>query len=117
MGKSIVYHTRGSMTGVRITGGSFSGSFDIDTVNRLLRAHKYTAIVKPSGHTVFVDSAGREVSLYLFVDPAETGIGNEAIVNHRAEMNRLQKLDEAKERRVNELIANMTTDELLERLS
>ena len=117
MHKSICYHTRGAMTGNKVMGGSFGGAFDLETVNRLIRYHKYTVVVKPSGNPVFVDVAGREVHIYFSVDPRMTDAGKEALDADRQKRLAAQVQEEAKERRVNELIANMSTEELLERLS
>lgn len=117
MHKSICYQTRNRMNGNIVTGGSFGGEFDLDTVNRLVRYHKYTVVVKPSGSPVFVDRDGREVNIYFFVDPRSTDAGKAALDEHRETQLVAQMREEAKERRVNELIANMSTDELLERLS
>lgn len=117
MHKSISYHTRANMGDNKIMGGSFGGSFDIETVNRMIKYHKYTVVVKPSGSPVFVDRDGREVNIYFHVDPRQTDAGKAALDADRQNRLAAQVQEEAKERRVNELIANMSTDELLERLS
>lgn len=117
MHKSIIYHTRGALTGEKIMGGSFGGAFDMDTVNRLIRYHKYKVLVKPSGTPVFVDVAGREVHMYFSVDPRFTDAGKEALDADKQKRFSAQAIEEEKERLVNDLIANMTTEELLERLS
>lgn len=77
----------------------------------------FDVVIKPSGAGVFVDKEGREVSLYFHVDPLKTVKGIDARRLDNERRSQLAKIDEAKERRVNELIANMSTDELLERLS
>lgn len=117
MHKSINYHTRGAMTGDKVMGGSFGGAFDMDTVNRLIRQHTYQVVVKPSGNPVFVDVVGREVNIYFSVDPRMTDAGKASLDADRQKRLAAQVQEEAKERRVNELIANMSTEELLERLS
>ena len=77
--KNIGYHTRLHLNNsVKVVGGSFGGSLDIETANRLVNAH-FTVIVKPSGRPVFVDREGREVSLYISVDPEATEKGKEAV--------------------------------------
>lgn len=111
---NIVYHTR--KTGdIKVTGGSFSGSFDWQTVNRLVTS-QFDVVIKPSGSASFVDKEGREVSLYVTVDPLKTvkGIDARRVKNEQLAVER--RKEEAKEREVNELIASMTNDELLERL-
>lgn len=116
MHKSISYHTRANMGDNKIMGGSFGGSFDLDTVNRMIKYHKYTVIVKPSGSPVFVDRDGREVNIYFHVDPRSTEAGKAALDQDAQRRLLLQQVEEAKEREVNDLLSNMTNDEILERL-
>lgn len=83
MRQNIGYHTRLYIdNSVKVTGGSFGGSIDLETVERLSRL--FTVTVKPSGTPVFVDREGREVRLYLSVDCAHTEKGREAIKAWRA---------------------------------
>lgn len=83
--KSICYHTRLSNDNTKkICGGSFSGQLDLDTANQLVSAH-FTVAIKNSGRAVFVDREGREVSLYISVDPSDTIKGREAIAADRKE--------------------------------
>lgn len=117
MSKSICYHTRGAMTGDKVMGGSFTGAFDMDTVNRLIRYHKYQVVIEPSGSPVFVDVKGRKVNIYFSVDPRQTEAGKAALDQDRQTRLVAQALQEEKERAVDELIANMSIDELLKRLS
>lgn len=116
MRKAICYHTRNAMTGEKVTGGTFGGALDLDTFNRLVRHHKYTVVIKPSGLPVFVDTSGREVNIYFSIDPRQTDAGQAALDNDRQKRLAAQAIEEAKEREVNELIANMSNDELLQRL-
>lgn len=75
MRASIGYHTRlDSNNTVRVTGGSFGGGINQETVERLVNAHFQVKILS-SGRGVFVDRQGREVSLYLSVDPLSTEAG------------------------------------------
>ena len=75
MSKNIGYHTRLYTDNTRkIVGGSFGGQIDAETVERLVNLH-FEVFVKPSGRAVFVDQQGREVHLYLSVDPENTEKG------------------------------------------
>lgn len=116
MSKNIGYHTRldGNNT-VKLTGGSFGGSFDIETVNRLVKSH-FTVSVKNSGRLVFVDKTGREVSLYFTVDPQATEAGQVVLKEYRKLAAWREQQEDAKMARVNELIDGMSADELLKRL-
>jgi hypothetical protein len=49
-------------------------------VDRLVNCH-FSVFIKASGRPVFVDGQGREVSLYLSIDPGMT-VGREAIAKH-----------------------------------
>lgn len=117
MHKSIGYHTRLSTNNtVKICGGSFGGSLDLETVNRLVK-HHFTVKAKPSGSLGFVDSEGREVSLYLSVDPEDT----EAGILVRAELNRAKAEERHAEARkwqqIAELLDGMSVDEAIQKLS
>lgn len=95
--KNIGYHTRlDGKNSVKVTGGSFGGSLDVETANRLVRSH-FTVIVKPSGRPVFVDRGGREVSLYISVDPEITDKGIEAMSAYRKAENERRRLYAAAE--------------------
>lgn len=93
MGDNIGYHTRlyGDNT-TKVVGGSFGGAIDMQTVERLVRAH-FTVTVKPSGATVFVDKQGREVRLYFSIDPGTTTAGQAALREDRAKRMRQAELD------------------------
>lgn len=116
MYRNIGYHTRlDSNNTVKVVGGSFGGSIDQETIERLVKAH-FKVIVKNSGFCVFVDREGREVNLYLSVDPENTQIGQEAIKAYK----KLKHLEEQKEldkmQTVEEIMSSMTADEILEKL-
>jgi len=88
--KNIGYHTRlYGNNSVKVTGGSFGGSVDAETVERISRL--FTVTVKPSGRAVFVDHNGREVSLYFSIDPETTTKGKEAIAAWRKERSRIEE--------------------------
>lgn len=101
MHRSIGYHTRlHSDNRVKVVGGSFGGSIDQETVERL--AHLFKVVIKPSGTAVFVDKEGREVALYLSVDPASTAIGREAIKQHQKQGQVLANSHSAKQQEIKE---------------
>lgn len=116
MAKNIGYHTRlDSNNTVKLTGGSFGGSFDIETINRLVKS-QFTVRVKPSGRVVFVDKEGREVSLYFSVDPETTEAGKLALTEYRRELAQREQAEAQKMDRVQALLDGMSADEILKRL-
>lgn len=96
-------------------GGSFGGSIDKETVERLVKAH-FTVKIKPSGHAVFVDREDREVHLYLSVDPLKTSAGQAALKEHRKLSAKIQELEDEKLREIEDLMSNMSADEILMKL-
>ena len=105
MHKSIGFQTRSyADSSIKIGGGCFGGSLDIETINRLVHNHKFTVVIKPSGSAVFVDKEGREVWLSVTVKPADTIIGAEALRKYRA--------DKAKEAEKNEAQAEQEREEI-----
>ncbi len=117
MRKNIGYHTRlDSNNTVKVVGGSFGGSFDWETVERLVKAH-FTVKIQPSGRAVFVDREGRAVSLYVSVDPDQTEAGKLALAEDRKAREEAQRVEEDKQAQIDELMSNFTQDELIRRLS
>lgn len=118
MYKSIGYHTR-LPDGTKVCAGSFGGSIDMETVNRLVKAH-FDVIVKPSGRAVFVDRKGREVILSLTVDASKTEKGAEALKVWRIERDKQQKIAEAlaesQQLEIDELMQGMAHEEIIARL-
>jgi hypothetical protein len=120
MSSNIGYHTRLCQDNTRkITGGSFGGSLDMETANRLVTVH-FTVVVKDSGRAVFVDREGREVTLYISVDAGVTTKGIEALLLWRAE--RRKKQEEERKRleeegnEVETLMSHLTHEEIVRRL-
>lgn len=118
--KSISYHTRlYSDNSRKIVGGSFRGSIDIETANRLVES-QFTVAVKPSGHPVFVDKEGREVSLYLHVDAASTEQGIKALAAWRSARSKQDREDQARRAiestELEELMAGLSHEEIVRRL-
>lgn len=114
---NIGYHTRlVENHTVKVVGGSFGGSFDMDTVNRLVKSH-FTVKVKSSGRAVFVDRKGREVSLYVSVDPLTTDVGYDALLEYRRVQAVIERAEAEKRERLLYLIDSMDTDEAIKRLS
>ena len=105
--KNIGYHTRLYRDpATKVVGGSFGGSLDIDTANRLVKAH-FTVVVKPSGMPVFVDREGREVFLYFSVDARETELGKKVLAEWRKERAAQEEIRQAQEALEAEVIANL----------
>lgn len=119
--KNIGYHTRlADNNSVKIVGGSFGGQVDMDTVNRLVKSH-FTVTIKNSGRAVFVDRTGREVSLYITVDPLSTVIGKKTKSKYQEEERKRiiiqQKIDDDNKNKIEELMDGLSMEEIIERLS
>ena len=119
MSNNIGYHTRlYNDVGIKVCGGSFGGSIDMETVNRLMRL--FTVVVKPSGTPVLVDREGREVRLYITVDARETELGKKALAEWRK--TKVQEEEERQEREkreaeeINALMRSLSHDEIISRL-
>lgn len=117
--KNVGYHTRLCSDGTKVCGGSFGGSVDLETVNRLVNAHLEVK-VRPSGTPVFVDRNGREVWLYLTVDPRMTTKGVEALKVWNAERVRLEEAAEEREAEWRDELADamvgLSREDILRRL-
>lgn len=109
--KHIGYHTRLYSNSIKVVGGSFGGSMDIETVNRLIKSH-FTVVVKKTGTPVFVDREGREVTLYVTVDVGSTEKGIQAMKEYRVDCEKREK--EAESRRESE---KEELDQLMDGLS
>jgi len=115
--KSIGYHTRlYSDNTFKVSGGSFGGSMDGDTIERLVN-NGYTVTIKPSGIPVFVDVNGREVMLYVTIDARECEKGKEAIEKHRLEQRARQEKGEREQSVIESLMAGLSYAEIISRLS
>lgn len=120
MSNNIGYHTRlRDNNQVKVVGGSFGGTLDLETANRLVRSH-FTVTVKASGTPVFVDREGREVHLYISVDPGMTDKGKEAIKAWREERARQEREEEAlreqQEAELDAAMAGLKHEEIIRRL-
>ncbi|QBQ74447.1 hypothetical protein BcepSauron_067 [Burkholderia phage BcepSauron] len=118
--RNISYHTRLYSDNTRkVVGGSFGGAIDADTVNRLVQSH-FTVVVKNSGTPVFVDREGREVTLYLSVDPRSTEKGARALKEWRAELARQVAEDERRQAdeqaEIDRLMSGLSHAEIVRRL-
>ncbi len=118
--KNIGYHTRRQSDGQKMVGGSFGGSLDMDTANRLVNAH-FSVAVKPSGRAVFVDREGREVSLYMSVDPDQTTKGIATLAAWRAEQAQKEsqraEQSQREQEQIADLMQNLSHDEIIRRLT
>ena len=118
--KNISYHTRlDNNNTIKVVGGSFGGSIDMETVNRLVRSH-FTIVVKNSGRPVFVDKQMREVSLYLSVDAGSTEQGTQVLKEWRAaRAKQLEEEEDQAERNqeeIDQLTEGLSHEEIVRRL-
>lgn len=117
--KNIGYHTRlYADNTVKVTGGSFGGAVDMETVDRLTRL--FDVAILPSGTAVFVDREGRHVRLYISVDAATTEKGRAALTEWRkaralAEEQARQQA-EAEETELARAMEGLPHEEILRRL-
>lgn len=113
---SIGYHTRlDSNNTVKVCGGSFGGTIDMLTVERLVNAH-FSVVIKNSGRAVFVDKEGREVSVYITVDPLKTTRGVEAKREYDKRRLQAQAEEDDKAEEVQSLLEGLTHEEAIRRL-
>lgn len=118
---TICYHTRErGGSGKKLSGGTFGGRIDQETVNQLVEIRQFTVLIKPSGTPVFFDKQGREVSLYIWVDPSDTRLGKSAIEAWRKtrEAENQQKADTEKQARdrIEELMGTMSPEQIIKAL-
>lgn len=99
--------------------GSFGGSIDEETINRLVNVN-FTVTIKPSGRAVFIDRSGREVWLHITVDPERTIKGAEALKQWRITKAKENKEREARTEQEREEIKNLldglTYTEIIQKL-
>lgn len=120
MRKNIGYHTRlRADHTVKVSGGSFGGSLDMETINRLVNS-SFDVVITNSGHPVLVDRGGREVRLYISVDVDTTDKGIATLKTWRVEQQKLEKEREAKAREEQEelegLLNGLSHEEIVRRL-
>lgn len=118
--RNIGYHTRlDADTAVKIVGGTFGGSIDQETVERLVKSH-FTVQVLNSGRCVFVDKEQRRVRLYLNVNPESTVSGKAALKAwtraRAAEMERAEAEEEQQKAELEEALSGLSHEEALRRL-
>lgn len=117
MRNNIGYHTRlYSDHRVKVCGGSFGGAINAETVERIVSA-MFTVTVKPSGTAVFVDKQGREVRLYLSVDPDTTEAGKQAMKAYWQERHRRDAIAEAERQELMDQLDSLSADEIRELLA
>lgn len=115
--KSIGYHTRSYLdTTKKLTGGSFGGEHDAETIQRLAR-NLFTCRVTPSGSVVFVDREGRDVWLYVTVDAAKTDMGREALAADRKQREEADRQAQDTRAQLLDTLDGMTNDELADLLA
>lgn len=119
--KNVGYHTRlYADNTVKVIGGSFGGSVDMETANRIAKS-QFTVVVKNSGTAVFVDKSDREVRLYLSVDVANTEIGKIAIKEWREARAKQEAENQSRieheEQEIEDMMANLSHEEIVRRLA
>lgn len=120
MNKDIFYQTRlYGNDSIKITGGVFGGSIDLETIERLTKNH-FKVVIKNSGHAVFVNNKNQEVNLYIKVDPNITTIGKEAKLKYLEEKKKNlikeQEQEDTKRALIEELMDTMSLEEILQKL-
>lgn len=116
MPSQIGFHTRlHNQHSVKVVGGSFTGTFSPETVEKLVN-NLFDVQVRSSGTPVFVDKEGRQVSLYITVDPASTEKGKAALEDHRKTRLAQAQKEQDEESEIEELLAGMSNEEALKRL-
>lgn len=104
---------------MKVTGGMFGGDFSQDTADRLA-GRFFTVRVTHTGTPVFVDDRGREVTLYMTVDPARSPAGLKALAAYHADRAAAQKLADEQEARykaeIETLLDELSPAEAIRRL-
>lgn len=125
MRSSICYHTRlRSNHTHKVNGGTFGFTspgkyFDSDTIERLVKT-MFQVEFTNTGRAVFVDREGRQVDLYISVDPLFTSKGQEAqeayYVEKRKRDEEEERIRSEQESEVEDLMDNLDHDEIIKRL-
>lgn len=114
--RNIGYHTRlVENSTIKCASGSFGGTLDLDTANRLVKS-RFKVVIKPSGRPVFVDREGREAYLYFSIAPQYTEAGKAALSQHRVELAKQEEINKEKYLEVEKLLDDLSIDEVLARL-
>lgn len=78
---NIGYNIRARATGEKLSGGSFGGTFGLDTVQRLVSSQLTVKV--NNGQCFFIDRNGAPCRLYIHVDAESTEAGKEALKQWR----------------------------------
>lgn len=96
--------------------GSFGGSLDMDTVDRLVN-RQLSVEIQPSGRACFVDREGRKVALWVNADPDITEKGKQARAEwallERRKAEEQKKLQEELDNELEELVDRIGAEEVL----
>lgn len=107
----IVYHTRLDGKDIKLSSGTLQGECDKETINSLVNK-LFSVKILASGRAVFVDGDGRNVMLYVTIDPLTTDKGKAAKKEHE-EINAAQnKKDQELQDLVDNMINSYTNEEL-----
>lgn len=117
--KATCYHSRlFAHHPTKVVGGSITADSLDDAADYLVSQH--TVTVKPSGRAIFVDREGREVNLYLSIEPAETAKGQAALRADREERELAERIraehEAAQQLELAELLRAIDTEEAIRRL-
>ena len=115
MSTNIGYHTRLINTGEKVCGGSFGGKVDQETIDRLVNSF-FSVKINVSGRPVFIDRCGREVHLYLHVDPETTEKGEAAVAARLRDKEVRERREASIRDEIASLMTELSPDEILKRL-
>lgn len=91
----------------------------METVNRLVN-NNFTVSIRPSGSPVFADKEGRNVNLYLYIDPDETEKGKTTRLSYELakeqERERQCELEKHQQEEIENLTASLSHEEIIRRL-
>lgn len=99
----------------KLVGGSFGGSIDLETIDRLVGAH-LDVITLPSGNLCFADKQGRKVTLKINVDPIFTAKGKAEQAANDAKLAQAYAKAEELEQKANDLMRGLSWEEIIRKL-
>ena len=105
----ITYHSRRDGTDEKITVGASS------SMTALLA--DYTVIIQPTGRPIFMDDKGRRVNVYTRVNPEDHPGYPEAMKAYRRDQQVAAQLAKDRRVRIDCLLALLSDEEILERLT
>ncbi|UNY40419.1 hypothetical protein KLEP7_gp73 [Pseudaeromonas phage vB_PpeM_ KLEP7] len=118
--RNICYHTRlHKDPKVKCCGGTFGGQVDAETIERLIK-YNFDVKILPSGRLIFVDKEGRDVLLFISVDPESTSKGKNVLQEYqkqkRIEEEKQEKIEQEQNEEIEELTKGLSHEEIIKRL-